>query len=61
MISDFRIGLQVRKSLKLMPFGVLLSIDIVVSIKSFLTETMISDEHKMLNGLSLKVVPCFYY
>ena len=36
-----------------MPFGVLLSIDIVVSIKIPLTETTMSIDYKMPNGLSL--------
>ena len=39
--------------LKVKPFGVLLSNDIVVSIKSLLTEKKMSSDNKMANGLSL--------
>ena len=39
--------------LKVKPFGVLLSIDIVVSIKSLVTEMKMSIDNKMANGLSL--------
>ena len=35
------------------PFGVLLSNDIVVSIKSLLTEKKMSSDNKMANDLSL--------
>jgi hypothetical protein len=34
------------------PFGVLISIDIVVSVKSLLTETTLTIDSKMPNGLS---------
>ena len=45
-------GLRIR-ILKLNLFGVLKSIDIVISVKSLLTETMISIDTRMPNGLSL--------
>ena len=49
----FRI-LKSIKDLKLELFGLSLSIDIVISVKSLLTETTISIDNKMPHGLSFK-------
>ena len=46
------------KLLKPKPFGVLLSIDSVVSVKSLLSETMMSIDDKMPNSLSLSNLLC---